>query len=217
MRRSDRGQVSRLLLVGGLAIASAGCTVLDNLLASVPVFSFLRDAPSFDPYEAPRPAPPGAVPFASPAGPPEPAVQPTQVSLLAFAAGPYGRNPIPRGDAAALELGRSMFQRYCMVCHGPTGAGNGPVVGLGKFPMGPSLMIPTATGATDGYIYAVIKAGRGLMPPYGTRTTVDERWAIVTYIRQLQGAAAPAASAQGAAGQPAAPDTSAARDTTRRD
>jgi mono/diheme cytochrome c family protein len=203
LRRRDRA--SGILSVAALALASGGCTMLDNALASVPIFAFLREAPSFDPYEAPRVAPPGAIPFASPAGPPEPAVQPTQASLLAFAASPFGRNPIPPGDPDALELGRTMFERHCMVCHGANAAGNGPVVGPGKFPVGPSLLAPTAVGATDGYIYAVIKAGRTLMPPYGARTTVHERWAIVTYLRQLQG------GATGAAAQPGA----AARDTAR--
>ncbi|MGH7555913.1 MAG: c-type cytochrome [Longimicrobiales bacterium] len=205
MRRRDRGRAAGILIAGAITVASGGCTMLDNALAAVPIFAFLREAPSFDPYEAPRLSPPGAVPFASPTGPWEPEVQPTQASLLAFAASPFGRNPVPPGDPEALELGKTMFERHCRVCHAANGTGNGPVVGPGKFPLGPSLLAPTAVGATDGYIYAVIKAGRGLMPPYGPRTTVQERWSIVTYLRQLQGGAA------GAAAQPGA----AARDTAR--
>lgn len=202
-----------------LVLAGAGCTPLDDALASVPFFKFMRKTSSIGPYEMPRPAPPGAVPFASPGGAPEPPVQPTQASLEAFAASPYGRNPLAAGEAT--ELGQTMYLRYCMVCHGTAGQGNGPVVGPGKVPLGPSLVTESAAGLQDGYIFAVIKAGRSLMPPYGARATPHERWAIVNYVRQLQraaGAAAPAApepTDTAAAAEPAGgtvPDT--ARDTT---
>ncbi|MGH7576145.1 MAG: c-type cytochrome, partial [Longimicrobiales bacterium] len=185
-------------------LGSAGaCTPLDDALASVPFFKFMRRTQSVGAYEAPRPAPANAVPFQSPGGRPEPAVEPTQASLDAFAASPYGRNPLAPGEA--LELGQTMFERYCMVCHGADGQGNGPVVGQGKFPMGPTLVGLTAPGRSDGYIYAVIKAGRSLMPPYGGRTTPHERWAIVNYVRELQRAA-------GASPPPT--DTTTAADTT---
>jgi mono/diheme cytochrome c family protein len=192
-----------LAVVALAAFASGGCTALDNLLASVPIFAFLREAPFFDPYEAPRQPPPNAVPFASPGGPPEPAVQPTQVSLLAFAASRYGQNPLQPGEAVA--LGQVMYDRYCFVCHGAQGEGNGPVTGAGKLNPAPAIRTGPAVGYPDGYIYALIKAGRTLMPAYGGRTTPHERWAIVNYLRQLQASA-------GAA--PAAPGGAAAADTT---
>lgn len=208
MRPSDgrRG----ITLAALVALASAACTPLDNALASVPIFAFLRTAPSFDPYEAPRPAPAGAIPFASPAGGFEPAVQPVEASLRAFAASPYGQNPLAPG--AEVELGAAMYERYCMVCHAPQGQGNGPVVGPGKVPIGPALATGNAVTQPDGYIYAIIKAGRTLMPAYGSRTTQHERWAIVNYVRQLQGGGAGPAAAP-----PAAADTTgaAAGDTAR--
>jgi mono/diheme cytochrome c family protein len=55
--------------------------------------------------------------------------------------------------------------------------------------MGPNLTLPATTGRSDGYIYAIIRAGRGLMPSYGPRMTHLERWATVSYVRQLQRAA----------------------------
>lgn len=203
MRRERRR--GRLAVVALVAMTSGGCTALDNLLASVPIFAFLREAPFFDPYEAPRPAPLNAVPFASPGGPPEPAVQPTQVSLQAFAASRYGENPLQPGEA--VDLGQVMYDRYCFVCHGAQGEGNGPVVGAGKLNPAPAIRTGPAVGYPDGYIYALIKAGRTLMPAYGGRTTPHERWAIVNYVRQLQAAAGVAPGAP-----PAAPG--AAADTT---
>lgn len=193
MRRSERGR--HLLLIAGLCLSASACTAIDNALASVPFFAFLRESPSFDPYEAPRPAPPGAVPFNSPAGDAPPRAEPTEAALNAFAAGPYGVNPLP--PDSALELGREMYERHCSVCHGPQGGGDGTIIGQDKYPaLAPNLTLPATVARADGYMYALIQVGRGLMPAYGPRTTHLERWAIVNYVRQLQQAsgAAPAAA-----------------------
>src|SRR5690606_8399347 len=40
---------ARLLALAVIAAITAGCTALDNALASVPFFAFLRESPSFDP------------------------------------------------------------------------------------------------------------------------------------------------------------------------
>ena len=189
----------------GLALITLlvpGCTRIDNALASVPIFSFLREAPSFDPYEHPLPPPPGSVPFISPNGEPLPPLEATEAALNAFAASPAGRNPLAADDPAALETGRIMYDRYCAVCHGPQGAGDGPLVGPGKFPVVPPLTSGVALGRADGYIYGVIRAGRGLMPSYGARMTDMERWSVVTYVNSLQAAAAAGTAPAGAAAQP---------------
>ena len=184
------------LAIGALALG--GCTQIEAAMASVPFLNFMHEAPFFDPYEAPRPAPPNSVPLESPAGVGEPTI-PTPVTenaLNAFAAG--RSNPLPR-DTMTLARGQVVFETYCSVCHGPQGQGNGPIVGPGKFPLGPDLRIPNTVGRSDGYIYAIVKAGRGLMPSY-RRIPPEDRWAVVHYVRQLQGqggTAAPAAATQG--------------------
>jgi mono/diheme cytochrome c family protein len=203
--------VSRGRLGAGMLLLAIGagtaCTQIDNALASVPVFAFLRHSPSFDPYEHPLPAAPGAIPFESPNGPTLPPLQATEQALNEFAAGPHGRNPLAADDPAALALGQVMYERFCAVCHGNRGAGDGPMSQPGRFPAIPSLVAGTATGRSDGYLYAIIRAGRALMPAYGARMTHLERWSLVTYVNQLQASAA----AAGAAGSPPAaapPDTS---------
>ena len=51
----------------------------------------------------------------------------------------------------------------------------------------PSLLTPRARGYTDGYIYSIIRYGRGVMPRYGDKVVVPaERWAIVSHVRKLQ-------------------------------
>jgi mono/diheme cytochrome c family protein len=201
---------SRAATVAALTLSfAAGCTPLDNALASVPYLAFMRNAPSFDPYEAPLNAPPGSIPFQSPAGAYLPPMEGTEAAINAFAASPAGRNPYAADDSAVLSFGQRKYEQHCAVCHNADGHGNGPIVGPGKFPMGPTLVGSTALGRSDGYIYGIIRAGRTLMPSYGARTTHAERWAIATYVKHLQAqATAGQAPTQPAAGptpaQPAA-------------
>jgi hypothetical protein len=71
------GRRVRWLVVALLVLAAPGCTRIENGLAAVPIFAFMRAAPSFGSYEHPLPPPPGAVPFESPAGMPLPPLEAT--------------------------------------------------------------------------------------------------------------------------------------------
>jgi mono/diheme cytochrome c family protein len=175
---------NNLALALAFALALSGCTQFEDAMASIPVFSFMRNAPSFDPYEAPRPAPYGSVPYDTPAGESLGPLEATEAGLNEFAA--RIANPLAAGDTLALRAGKVMFERNCAVCHGDLGRGDGPLIGPGKFPLAPDLTLPATVQRTDGYIYAVIRAGRGLMPAYGPRMNHLERWATVMYVRQLQ-------------------------------
>jgi hypothetical protein len=76
----------------------------------------------------------------------------------------------------------------------------------------PSLLTPRARGYADGYIYSIIRYGRGVMPRYGDKVFVPvDRWAIVNHVRKLQakspvtpGDAAPIPPAPSATGSTAA-------------
>lgn len=182
-RRPDE-RTKKLVLVFVLAIATGACTKFEDMLASIPVFSYMRNAPFFDPYEAPRPAPYGSVPFNTPAGQSLGPQEATEAGLTAFAA--KITNPLASGDTLALRAGQVMFERNCAVCHGTQGKGDGSIIGAGKFPMAPNLTAPQTVARTDGYVYAIVRAGRGLMPAYGPRMNHLERWATVMYVRQLQ-------------------------------
>ena len=177
----------RSLRTAAIALAAiagtTGCTKIENLAAKVDFLAFMHQSPSIDPYEMPRPAPPGSVPVSGPSGIAPYATGNTVPQLQDLAA--RATNPIQAGDTAALAHGRVMFERHCAVCHGAQGQGNGPIVGPGRFPMGPSLVSPAVQGYTDGYVYAVVRMGRGLMPAYGPRMTEAERWQVVSYVRTL--------------------------------
>jgi mono/diheme cytochrome c family protein len=88
---------------------------------------------------------------------------------------------IPRNIEAA---GDTLYQNFCTVCHGPTGNADGTV----SRQMGaPSLLTPRARAYTDGYLYSIIRYGRGVMPRYGDKLVVPaERWAVVSHLRKLQ-------------------------------
>jgi mono/diheme cytochrome c family protein len=94
-------------------------------------------------------------------------------------------NPHPVSDAS-LANGRLNYQINCAVCHGMAGDGNG---GLKKvnpaYGYSPSLLTPSALGRSDGYIYGMIRNGRGIMPSYN-RIEENDRWDVVNYVRALQ-------------------------------
>jgi len=103
-------------------------------------------------------------------------------------------NPYPVNDAFVAG-GKEMFNIYCATCHGAEGKGGAAVAdnSSGKrYPIPPSVL--SGAGAvsslrSDGYIYLTIRNGGALMPAYGQAMDDDEMWAIVSYIRTLDGAA----------------------------
>ncbi len=95
-------------------------------------------------------------------------------------------NPTP-SSAASLANGRKYYQINCSVCHGDRGMGDGTVT---KFGMPGIAIVGDATrGRSDGYIYGMIRNGRGLMPTYNRIEEMD-RWDVVNYVRALQGGGA---------------------------
>lgn len=87
--------------------------------------------------------------------------------------------------ADVLTRGRERYDIYCAPCHSVTGDGNGTIVRKG-FPSPPSLHTDDLRFATPGEIFDTITNGSGDMPDYSQEVAVDDRWAIVAYIRALQ-------------------------------
>lgn len=99
------------------------------------------------------------------------------------AAGRELKNPLS-ATAAVLDRGQTMYNTYCIVCHGPNGEGDGSVVP--KFPRPPSLQSDKVRGWSDGRIYHVVTMGQNLMPSYASQVAPADRWALIQYIRALQ-------------------------------
>ncbi len=94
-------------------------------------------------------------------------------------------NPTPV-DAGSVNRGRIQFQINCAPCHGPLGMGNGPVTKYGMPPIPIGAGTSAAEKYTDGYIFGMIRNGRGMMPTYNRIEEMD-RWDIINYLRSIQG------------------------------
>lgn len=97
---------------------------------------------------------------------------------------PVEESPLPF-TLKRLERGRELYGVHCAVCHGADGYGRGIVVRRG-FPPPPSYHTERLREKPDGHLFDVITNGYGKMYPYGSRVAVEDRWAIVGYIRALQ-------------------------------
>lgn len=86
-----------------------------------------------------------------------------------------------------LYRGKERYEIYCTPCHGQTGAGNGIIMegGYGFVPA-PSYHDQRLIEAPDGQIYSAIYNGVRTMYSYASQIPVEDRWAIVAYVRALQ-------------------------------
>jgi mono/diheme cytochrome c family protein len=87
--------------------------------------------------------------------------------------------------ADLLERGRSEFQVFCSPCHGRTGKGDGMIVQRG-FKRPTSYHVDRLRQTPVGYFFDVITNGYGAMSDYAAQVPVEDRWAIVAYLRTLQ-------------------------------
>lgn len=84
-----------------------------------------------------------------------------------------------------IDRGQERYNIYCVVCHGPTGNGDGMIVRRG-FSKPPTYNDDRLRNAPVGHFYDVITNGWGKMNSYASQVPVADRWAIVAYIRALQ-------------------------------
>jgi mono/diheme cytochrome c family protein len=150
-------------------------------------FTDFKQQPKIDPWESvadsipPRGNPQSSVPVYGTAAPGYEYGRAALPNVIDSMAGIP--NPTPP-DQRSLNNGRINFQINCAVCHGPLGQGNGPATRYGV--IGISLVSDITKSRTDGYIFGMIRNGRGMMPTYN-RIEEPDRWDIVNYIRSLQG------------------------------
>jgi cytochrome c5 len=91
------------------------------------------------------------------------------------------------GAQAMIERGQDRYGIYCRPCHDGTGSGRGAVVvRAGWTPPPPSFHQDRIRRMPDGQLFATISHGVRSMPSYGASIPVNDRWAIVSYVRALQ-------------------------------
>lgn len=84
-----------------------------------------------------------------------------------------------------MARGEQRFNINCAVCHGAAAAGNGITKQYGLTTV-VSLQDERIRNMADGEIFNTITNGKNTMMSYGPNVTVNDRWAIIAYLRALQ-------------------------------
>ncbi len=84
-----------------------------------------------------------------------------------------------------MTRGQQRYDIYCLPCHDPAGTGNGIVKKYGYATVR-SLHEPIVTRQADGEIFNTVTHGKATMMAYGSQITIEDRWAVVAYVRALQ-------------------------------
>lgn len=234
-----RDRFRLLLLIAGVCGASAGCRYdmqdqpkmkpyrgttffTDGLSSRQPIQGtvprgFLREDTEY--YTGKKARASGAAPGASPSGSPT-----TNQSI----AGQAGNQNVPGQTEGAnlfpddvetfpfpitedtVRRGRERYDIFCSVCHGLTGYGDGMIVRRG-FRRAASFHDDRLRQAPVGHFFDAITNGWGAMPSYATQVPVQDRWAIIAYVRALQLSQQNQQAAAGASPSPGASPASSPR------
>jgi cbb3-type cytochrome c oxidase subunit III len=172
-----------------LALSGSACdeNILDPMADSQPKANRYRESKFYDDGLTMRAPPEGTVPREritlnpklttgrEPDGPIQTNGEPLPVYVAAI--------PMPM-TRKLLEVGRKRYDITCGTCHGPLGDGDSIVAR--QMALRPPPSLHRYIDRPAGYIYEVITKGFGMMASYAAELTVEERWAIVAYIRALQ-------------------------------
>lgn len=100
------------------------------------------------------------------------------------AAGVGLKNPVEKSDANLME-GKKNYEDFCLVCHGASGAGDGPVVQRNG-PRPPAFSSDQLKNLPEGKMFHSIHYGKNMMGAHASQLTATERWKIVMYVQTLQ-------------------------------
>ncbi len=97
---------------------------------------------------------------------------------------PVAKSPVPT-TMQLLQRGQERFTIFCSPCHGRLGDGKGIMMQRGYVPP-PSFHEDRIRNFADGQIFDVVTNGIRNMPSYRFQIPVEDRWAIIAYLRALQ-------------------------------
>lgn len=96
------------------------------------------------------------------------------------------RNPLASDNKAKWESeGEVLYGKFCVHCHGATGAGDGKV--SEKLPGPPPAYNGALKNLPEGKIFHSITYGKNSMGSHASQLTQEERWKLVYYVQKLQG------------------------------
>jgi mono/diheme cytochrome c family protein len=181
-----------VLSVLGLAVLSSACideNILDPMADSQPRAGRYKQSAFYDNGLSMQAPPEGTVPRERitqnaplttgrlPDGPAQTNGEPLPVYVTAI--------PLPV-TRELLALGRKRFDITCATCHGPLADGNSIVGTQMALRPPPSLVTEKYVTKPSGYLFEVASRGFGLMASYAAELSVEERWAVIAYLRALQ-------------------------------
>lgn len=91
-----------------------------------------------------------------------------------------------------MQRGRQRYDIFCATCHGLTGDGDGITSQLAFQREEPKWVKPLSLHEASvaqqpvGQLFQTVTGGIRTMPRYGVQIPVEDRWAIVLYVRALQ-------------------------------
>lgn len=173
--RRDMQDQPKMKPLRGTAFFSDGLSSRQPIEGTVPR-GFLREDTEL--FTGKKAKAPGATATATPATPQTAGTQandfPDDVDTFPF---PITRDTVIRGH--------QRYDIFCSACHGLTGNGDGMIVRRG-FRRAASFNDDRLRKAPVGHFFDAMTNGWGAMPSYAAQIPVQDRWAIIAYIRALQ-------------------------------
>lgn len=164
-----------LVLAAGLLLS--GCA---QAMANQPKVKPLTASDFFADGQSSRPLPPNTIPYSD-------IVNDELLNTGKINGKDADMFPFPITREILLR-GQERFNIYCAVCHDRTGSANGMVVQNG-YASPPVLYSDSVIDTPVGTYFDAITNGfsvSDVMPSYASQISVNDRWAIVAYIRVLQ-------------------------------
>ena len=112
------------------------------------------------------------------------------------------KNPL---DVATVDLKEAerLYLVNCAICHGPKLNGNGPLWndGNGPYPSKPIALVGDAKyeAMAEGTMFHSLTYGKNAMGSYASQLSTKQRWMVISYIKNKQGAKAAPATADSTA------------------
>jgi hypothetical protein len=85
-----------------------------------------------------------------------------------------------------MDRGHARFDIFCAPCHGVAADGESMVAANMTLRRPPSLINADVRGYPAGKIFQIMTEGYGLMRSYADSLSIDDRWAVIWYLRALQ-------------------------------
>ncbi len=101
----------------------------------------------------------------------------------AHRAGVELKNPLEK-TSLHMARGKKVFETFCVVCHGPQGKGDGPLIP--KYPNPPSFTSKVVKEYPEGRLFHVVTMGSGMMASHASQISQEDRWKLVMYVQTLQ-------------------------------